>query len=71
MPPAAFNPQRYIYMQRQDKRYNAGFLAHGWSTSIVRPYLEFGFMHDRTHQEVAPTALFRRLMCSATMVIVS
>jgi outer membrane receptor protein involved in Fe transport len=58
-PPAVFNSQRYIYMQRQDKRYNAGFLAHVDLNDRVKPYAEFSFMNDRTHQEVAPTALFR------------
>ena len=58
-PPAAFNSQGYIYMQRQDERYNAGFLAHVDVNDYVKPYAEFSFMDDRTHQEVAPTALFR------------
>jgi iron complex outermembrane recepter protein len=58
-PPAFFNSQKYIYMQRQDERYNAGFLAHLDLNDHVRPYAEFSFMDDRTHQEVAPTALFR------------
>jgi iron complex outermembrane recepter protein len=59
-PPAAFNSQGYIYMQRQDTRYNAGFLAHVEVNDYVKPYAEFSFMDDRTHQEVAPTALFRQ-----------
>ncbi|MEO8306949.1 MAG: TonB-dependent receptor [Pseudomonadota bacterium] len=59
-PPAAFNSQGYIYMQRQDERYNAGFLAHVDVNDYVKPYAEFSFMDDRTHQEVAPTALFRQ-----------
>ena len=25
----------------------------------MKPYIEFGFMNDKTHQEVAPTAVFR------------
>jgi outer membrane receptor protein involved in Fe transport len=58
-PPAFFNSQPYIYMQRQDKRYNAGLLARIEVNEHVRPYAEFSFMNDRTHQEVAPTALFR------------
>jgi iron complex outermembrane receptor protein len=57
-PPAEFNAQKYIYMQRQDTRYNAGFLAHVDVNDYVKPYVEFTFMDDRTHQEVAPTALF-------------
>ena len=41
-------------------RYNAGFLAHVDVNDYVKPYAEFSFMDDRTHQEVAPTALFRQ-----------
>jgi len=58
-PPAFFNSQKYIYMQRQDTRYNAGFLAHVDVNDYVKPYADFSFMNDRTHQEVAPTALFK------------
>ena len=57
-PPTIFNSQRYIYMQRQDERYNGGFMAHVDVNDHVRPYVEFNFMNDRTHQEVAATALF-------------
>ena len=58
-PPAAFNSQPYIYMQRQDTRYNAGFFVHNDFTDFARAYAEFGFMNDRTHQAIAPSALFR------------
>jgi iron complex outermembrane recepter protein len=58
-PPPFFNSQGYIYMQRGDERYNAGFIAHVDVNEQVQPYAEFSFMNDRTHQEVAPTALFR------------
>ncbi len=58
-PPSVFNSQAFIYMQRQDTRYNGGFLAHVDVNDYVKPYAEFMFMDDRTHQEVAPTALFR------------
>ncbi|MEJ0098697.1 MAG: TonB-dependent receptor [Pseudomonadota bacterium] len=58
-PPAFFNSQAYIYMQRQDERYNAGFLAHVDINDHFLPYAEFSFMDDHTHQEAAPTALFR------------
>ncbi len=57
-PPTLFNTQPYIYMAREDVRYNAGFLAHVDVNEHVKPYLEFGFMNDRTHQEIAPTALY-------------
>ncbi len=59
-PPAGYNSQRFIYMQRQDTRYNAGFLAHVDVNDQIRPYLEFSFMNDRTHQEAGPTALFKQ-----------
>jgi iron complex outermembrane receptor protein len=58
-PPAAFNSQPYIYMQRADDRYQGGFLAHYDVNEYVKPYAEFAFMNDRSHQAVAPAALFR------------
>lgn len=58
-PPASFNSQRYIYISRQDQRYTAGFMAHMDLGDYVKPYAEFGFMNDRTHQVIAPAALFR------------
>jgi len=58
-PPAAFNSQPYIFMQRADDRYQGGFLAHYDVNDYVKPYAEFSFMNDRSHQEVAPAALFR------------
>ena len=58
-PPQAFNSQRYIFMSRGDQRYTAGFMAHIDLNEHLKPYAEFGFMNDRTHQEVAPAALFR------------
>ena len=57
--PAAFNSQRYIYMARQDQRYTAGFFIHNDLNDYARAYAEFGFMNDRTHQEIAPSALFK------------
>jgi iron complex outermembrane recepter protein len=58
-PPAAFNSQPYIFMQREDDRYQAGFNAHLDLQPWLKPYAQFTFMDDRTHQEVAPAALFR------------
>ena len=58
-PPAFFNSQPFIYMSRDDKRYTAGFLGHVDVNDYMKPYFEFGFMNDKTHQEVAPSALFR------------
>jgi outer membrane receptor protein involved in Fe transport len=58
-PPAVFNSQKDIYMSRQFKRSNAGLIGHYDLNDHVRPYVEFGFMNDRTHQEIAPSALFR------------
>jgi iron complex outermembrane recepter protein len=57
-PPPLFNSQPYIYMQREDDRYQAGFLAHLDLHDYVRPYFEFNFMNDKTHQQVAPAAAF-------------
>lgn len=57
-PPPAFNSQPFIYMQREDDRYQAGLMAHVDYTDFARPYFEFGFMNDKTHQAIAPTAAF-------------
>ena len=57
-PPAVFNSQQYIFMTREYNRYNAGLLGHYDLNDYVQPYVEFGFMNDRTHQEIAPSALF-------------
>jgi iron complex outermembrane receptor protein len=58
-PPASFNSQPFIFMQRDDSRYLAGFNAHYDIQDWIKPYMQFGFMDDRTHQEIAPSALFR------------
>jgi outer membrane receptor protein involved in Fe transport len=58
-PPASFNSQPYIYMQRQDRRYLAGFNAHWDMYDWIKPYAQFTFMDDQTHQQIAPSALFR------------
>jgi iron complex outermembrane recepter protein len=58
-PPASYNSQPFIYMQRDDTRYMAGLNAHYDIKDWVKPYMQLGFMDDRTHQEVAPSALFR------------
>jgi iron complex outermembrane receptor protein len=57
-PPASFNSQPYIYLTREDTRANAAILAHLKVTDYFQPYSEFYFMDDRTHQAVAPAALF-------------
>ena len=58
-PPAIFNSQPYIFMSRDDTRYMAGFLGHLDMSDQVKPYFEFHFMDDKTHQEIAPSALFQ------------
>jgi iron complex outermembrane receptor protein len=58
-PPASYNSQTFIFMQRDDTRYLAGFNAHYDVHDWVKPYLQFGFMDDRSDLEVAPSALFR------------
>jgi iron complex outermembrane receptor protein len=57
-PPAFFNSQPYIFLQRGDERYTAGFMAHLDMTDNFQVYTEFGYMNDRSHQEVAPAAAF-------------
>ncbi len=58
VPPAEFNSQPYIYMTREDDRYNAALLAHMQVNDYFTPYGEFYFMDDRTTQLVAPAAAF-------------
>ena len=58
-PPASFNSQPYIYMTREDDRYNAAVMAHTVVNDYVQPYAEFYFMDDKTHQQIAPAALFK------------
>ena len=57
-PPAAFNSQPYIFLTREDDRANAAVLGHLKVTDYFQPYAEFYFMDDRTHQAIAPAALF-------------
>lgn len=58
-PPAFFNSQPYIYMTREDDRYNAAVLGQMTINDYVKPYAQFYFMDDRTHTAVAPSGLFR------------
>ena len=47
-PPASFNFNNYEYLQREDKRYNGGFLAHDDINDFIKPYVEFSFMQDES-----------------------
>jgi iron complex outermembrane recepter protein len=58
VPPAFFNSQPYITIGRQDQRYTAGFMAHDAVTDYLQPYMDFGFMNDKSTTFVAPSALF-------------
>jgi iron complex outermembrane receptor protein len=58
-PPASYNSQAFIFMTRQDDRYNAAFTAHEEINSYFQPYVEFFYMDDKTHQQTAPAALFK------------
>jgi len=60
-PPADFNFNGYEYLQREDKRYNAGFFAHEDLNDYVKPYMEFMFMEDRSDAQIAPSGLFSGL----------
>src|SRR5207302_2026353 len=57
-PPPIFNSQRYIYLARQDDRYQGGLMAHNSLNDYATPYFEFMFMNDKSHQAIAPTAAF-------------
>ncbi len=58
VPPAYFNANPYEFLSRQDTRYTGGFFAHYDITDWAQPYAEFSFMDDKSHSQVAPTALF-------------
>jgi iron complex outermembrane receptor protein len=60
VPPAFFNSQQYIYMSREDDRYNAGFMGHIDLNDYVKPYAEFMFMDDKTTEVIAPSGLFQQ-----------
>lgn len=57
-PPELFNSQPFIYMQRNDDRYLAGFNAHDDLAEYAKPYFELSLMNDKTHQNIAPSAAF-------------
>ena len=46
-------------MSRGDERYTAGVLAHIDINDYVKPYLQFGFMDDKTTINIAPSGLFQ------------
>jgi iron complex outermembrane recepter protein len=58
VPPPFFNYAPYVYVQRDDKRYQAGVLAHFELDPGLRPYLEFTYMDDQTRTGTAPSGLF-------------
>jgi iron complex outermembrane receptor protein len=58
-PPGVYDFNQFEYLQREDKRYQGGFLGHDDINDYVKPYIEFGWMYDRTQAVVAPSGLFR------------
>ncbi len=59
VPPAFFDAAPYQYLQRRDRREQAGLLGHLQITPAVRPYLEFIYMDDRTLMDIAPSGIFQ------------
>lgn len=57
-PPAIFDFNNFEYLQREDKRFQAGVMAHEEVNDHFKPYMEFGWMRDRTSAVVAPSGLF-------------
>jgi iron complex outermembrane recepter protein len=57
-PPGIFDFNEFEYLQRQDQRYQGGFLGHIDLNDHAKPYMEFGWMDDRTEAVVAPSGLF-------------
>lgn len=58
-PPSTFNSNVYETLGRQDTRFSAGLFAHYDLREWAKPYGELELMHDRTFQQVAPSAMFR------------
>jgi outer membrane receptor protein involved in Fe transport len=59
-PPWEYNPNPFVYIQRQDERWNTGFNAHIDLNDHIKPYLVGAFMDDRTTEIVGPSAAFRQ-----------
>ena len=59
-PPALFNSNRYVNMFRDNERYMGGFTAHVKMSEMFDPYVEFGFMNDRTRVVIWGTAARRK-----------
>ena len=57
-PPAIFDFNNFEYLQRGDKRFQAGFMGHEDLNEHLKPYVEFGWMDDRSKAVVAPSGLF-------------
>jgi outer membrane receptor protein involved in Fe transport len=58
-PPAIFNANPFMSLLQQDTRYTAGFFANYDVSEHFKLYSNFNFMHDETHTEVGPSALFQ------------
>jgi iron complex outermembrane receptor protein len=52
----SFNPAPYLYLQRPDTRYNAGFFAEYKFSSALNSYFETQFSDDRTTVGFEPAA---------------
>ena len=59
-PPTHFNANPYEYLSRGDERYQGGFFAHYQAAPWADVYSDFSFMDDRTHINIAPSALFQQ-----------
>ena len=57
-PPAIFDFNNFEYLQRQDKRFQAGFMAHEELNEHIKPYAEFFWMDDKSVAVVAPSGIF-------------
>src|SRR6185437_4656105 len=59
VPPWEYNPNPFIYMQRQNDRWNTGVNANVEINDHVKPYLVATFMDDRSTEIVGPSAAFK------------
>jgi len=59
VPPPYFSSASYQYLQRDDRRYQGALLGHLDLNPALRPYVELGFMADKTRQQIAPSGVFQ------------
>ena len=59
-PPGTYDYNQFEYLQREDKRYQAGFMAHDDLNDYVKPYMEFFWMQDTSDGGGRPVGVVPR-----------